>query len=356
MSQGWHFGGGPFTHGWDVTYTHQSGATAQFTYADGVCTAVGQNPAPDCATLCAQKRYGTEAGYLPLDCDFKDAGQYGELDVADPNDVNPYRAADQRTFALDFSTTIVTDEDMIWEFLPSASDDEVTLTIDGDVVYTASPATPSVCVDIYQQPADSDCNAGVTDVTGHLMAEHPEWYVVNGVTLTPAMGRETTHAHLHYRNVLGLDGGQACPLPPCAQGSTCAWDLDYHPQWDPALEGGCAPASVRVDLAAGSHTVAFHFADAGERAHLALAWRPYVEHTHVLPISSDQRVLLTGPTADSLARLVGGWSIHWQGATDDSEVGLTNEQATPSKPLCRELSLRQANLCTLLLCKPLGAQ
>ena len=31
-SEGWHFG----TGGWDVTYTHSSGATAEFTYTDGV--------------------------------------------------------------------------------------------------------------------------------------------------------------------------------------------------------------------------------------------------------------------------------------------------------------------------------
>ena len=92
-----------------------------------------------------------------------------------------------------------------------------------------------------------------------------------------------------------------------------------HPHWDPALEGGCAPASVKLDLPAGSHTIEYHFADAGERAHLALSWRPYVEHTKVLPIAAGKRVLVTGPSADSLAKLVGGWSIHWQGAADDSE-------------------------------------
>ena len=55
---------------------------------------------------------------------------------------------------------LFTDEAMTWEFLPAASDDEVTLTIDGEVVYTATPATPSACADIYQQAAGSDCNAG----------------------------------------------------------------------------------------------------------------------------------------------------------------------------------------------------
>eukprot|EP01052_Picozoa_sp_SAG31_P024260 SAG31_NODE_2052_length_6556_cov_2.005111_1_plen_1569_part_00 len=316
-SEGWHFASDTK---WDVVYTHHRGGTAEFTYNDGRCVATGHNPAPDCESMCSQKRYGTEAGYLPLDCDFQDAGPYGELTRADPNDANPYTAtAGTQTFSVDFTTTIVTDETMTWEFLASASDDEITLTVDGEVVYTATPKAPSNCVDIYQQPESDDCNLGVTDAIGHLMAEHPEWYVVNGVMLTPEMGRETTHAHLHYRNILQLDGGQACPLPPCAQDSTCAWDLDYHPSWDPALEGGCAPASVKLELEAGRHTIAYHFADAGERAHLALAWRPYVEHTKVLPILPGERVLVTGPSADSLARLVGGWSIHWQGATADSE-------------------------------------
>lgn len=42
----------------------------------------------------------------------------------------------------------------------------------------------------------------------------------------------------------------------------------------------------------------------------------------LLPLSdSDKslRVLLTGPTADSAASQTGGWSLHWQGAMDESE-------------------------------------
>ena len=115
---------------------------------------------------------------------------------------------------------------MAWEFLPSASDDEVTLTVDGQVVYTTAPSAVSGCIDLYRQPAGDPCNLGVSDAIGHLMEEHPEWYVMNNVMLTPEMGRETTHAHLHYRNILGMDGGQACPLAPCGQGSTCDWDLE----------------------------------------------------------------------------------------------------------------------------------
>jgi len=31
------------------------------------------------------------------------------------------------------------------------------------------------------------------------------------------------------------------------------------------------------------------------------------------------KILLCGPSAKSLSNMAGGWSIHWQGAHDDSE-------------------------------------
>eukprot|EP00736_Rhodelphis_marinus_P008728 Rmarinus@m.26209 len=39
----------------------------------------------------------------------------------------------------------------------------------------------------------------------------------------------------------------------------------------------------------------------------------------VLPLTHASNVLVTGPAADSLRVLTGGWSIHWQGAHDDDE-------------------------------------
>lgn len=41
----------------------------------------------------------------------------------------------------------------------------------------------------------------------------------------------------------------------------------------------------------------------------------------VLPLpASIQRILVTGPTANSLRMQTGGWSVHWQGALDDAEL------------------------------------
>jgi hypothetical protein len=41
----------------------------------------------------------------------------------------------------------------------------------------------------------------------------------------------------------------------------------------------------------------------------------------VLPILNPAaNVFVTGPTADSLASITGGWSVHWQGPQQDSEV------------------------------------
>jgi len=39
----------------------------------------------------------------------------------------------------------------------------------------------------------------------------------------------------------------------------------------------------------------------------------------VLPLSTDKKVLLVGPSANSTKYLCGGWTIHWQGAVSDDE-------------------------------------
>lgn len=41
----------------------------------------------------------------------------------------------------------------------------------------------------------------------------------------------------------------------------------------------------------------------------------------VLPITQPgARIFVTGPTADSLPSLTGGWSVHWQGPLSNEEV------------------------------------
>lgn len=40
----------------------------------------------------------------------------------------------------------------------------------------------------------------------------------------------------------------------------------------------------------------------------------------VLPIQPEARIFVTGPTADSVPSLTGGWSIHWQGPQSNGEV------------------------------------
>ncbi|KAG1051727.1 hypothetical protein G6F42_028970 [Rhizopus arrhizus] len=39
-----------------------------------------------------------------------------------------------------------------------------------------------------------------------------------------------------------------------------------------------------------------------------------------LPLTKDKvkRVLVVGPTGDNLGHLAGGWTIQWQGATEDA--------------------------------------
>lgn len=39
-------------------------------------------------------------------------------------------------------------------------------------------------------------------------------------------------------------------------------------------------------------------------------------------VSVDKKILVTGPNCNSLVRQTGGWSIHWQGAYDDSEFSM----------------------------------
>lgn len=39
-----------------------------------------------------------------------------------------------------------------------------------------------------------------------------------------------------------------------------------------------------------------------------------------LDASQPKKVLITGPAANSLKVLAGAWAVHWQGATDDSEL------------------------------------
>jgi hypothetical protein len=169
---------------------------------------------------------------------------------------------------------------------------------------------------------------GVSDAVNHLMEEHPDWYVVNGVALTPEMGREMAHRHLHWRFETDQDGGQACPLGPCDAGSQCTWDLDYHPHADPVLEGACAPESILRTLSPGPHTIAYTLSQHAHRTHISLSWRPYVVHRPVLPLDAGLNVLLLGPSMDSLARLAGGWTLHWQGAVDDSEFPVEYGQKT----------------------------
>ncbi|KAI9488005.1 glycoside hydrolase superfamily [Zychaea mexicana] len=47
----------------------------------------------------------------------------------------------------------------------------------------------------------------------------------------------------------------------------------------------------------------------------------------VLPFKEDtKRVLIVGPTGDTLSHLAGGWTIYWQGATDDGWQGNTSDE------------------------------
>ncbi|KAI7879929.1 glycoside hydrolase [Lichtheimia hyalospora FSU 10163] len=46
----------------------------------------------------------------------------------------------------------------------------------------------------------------------------------------------------------------------------------------------------------------------------------------VLPLKPDQRVLVVGPTGSDLSHLAGGWTIYWQGATDDGWQGNVNDE------------------------------
>ncbi|CAM9285896.1 unnamed protein product, partial [Ectocarpus fasciculatus] len=48
-----------------------------------------------------------------------------------------------------------------------------------------------------------------------------------------------------------------------------------------------------------------------------------LKNENLLPIQDtvNTKLFVTGPTCDSLVRQSGGWSVHWQGATDDSEFG-----------------------------------
>jgi hypothetical protein len=328
-SEGWRYAGG----GWTVKYDNSvMPLHTNFVLKDGVCSSAApppplfgvptvQGPAriPNCTAACSRKRYALDVGYKALDCDFTDVGVFRENTPADASVVQPYANVTSAKFSLVFETSIVTTQAQTWEFLVGASDDAVGLTVDGKVVWTAQPGPKHKCVNVYSLPASDPCNRGISDAVDNLMKAHPEWYNVNNVQLTREMGRETMHRHLHYRHQLGLDGGQACPLGPCSAGSQCTWDLKYHTQADPASEGSCAPHEITMPLSAGKHTVKLEVGAFAPRNHLSLSWRPQVVHTPILPIAPHKKVLLLGPSMDSLARLAGGWTIHWQGAADDSE-------------------------------------
>ena len=45
-----------------------------------------------------------------------------------------------------------------------------------------------------------------------------------------------------------------------------------------------------------------------------------LRNSGVLPLAAGQRVLVTGPSADSMPRQLGGWSIGWQGVPDGVDV------------------------------------
>ncbi|KAI9270550.1 glycoside hydrolase superfamily [Phascolomyces articulosus] len=49
---------------------------------------------------------------------------------------------------------------------------------------------------------------------------------------------------------------------------------------------------------------------------------------NVLPLTEEtiKRVLVVGPTANTLAHMAGGWTIYWQGATDDGWKGVSNDE------------------------------
>ena len=325
-SEGWNFVN---EDGWQVSYRNfgDPALDASFQYKDGVCS--GTN-APNCSNVCSQKQYGQQEGYLPLNCDFRDTGVFSERTAADASDVNPYPSSPPNQWTIDYTTTIVTAEEQSWQFLASASDDVVSLTIDGEQVWAVEPGNRHECVDIYDLPVDDPCNLGVTDAVDNLLLNHEEWYVVNNVQYTREMGREVMHRHLHYRNVLGLDGGQACPQGPCAAGSQCSsWDLHYTDAMDdPLHEGSCSPESIVRLLQAGQHTIVFSLTASAHRNHLSLSWRPNVVHKPILPLDPGKKVLLVGPSMDSLARLAGGWTLHWQGASDDSEFPAEYHQQT----------------------------
>ncbi|KAJ8663614.1 hypothetical protein O0I10_000860 [Lichtheimia ornata] len=46
----------------------------------------------------------------------------------------------------------------------------------------------------------------------------------------------------------------------------------------------------------------------------------------LLPLKPDQRVLVVGPTGSDLSHLAGGWTIYWQGATDDGWQGKVDDE------------------------------
>ncbi|KAI9323595.1 glycoside hydrolase superfamily [Dichotomocladium elegans] len=46
----------------------------------------------------------------------------------------------------------------------------------------------------------------------------------------------------------------------------------------------------------------------------------------VLPLQAGQRVLVVGPTSNDLSHLAGGWTIFWQGATEDAWHGPSSDE------------------------------
>jgi hypothetical protein len=160
-SEGWSFAD---ANGWAVSYSDELGPKT-FYYLDGACSVPFGQVAPDCSHVCSQKRYGQVQGYLPIDCDFGDTGVFSDQDPADPADANPYppiSSTQGPAFTIGFETTIVTTEEQTWEFRAAASDDMVSLTIDGEVVWSATPGPKTECTDIYELQPDAPCNLVAT--------------------------------------------------------------------------------------------------------------------------------------------------------------------------------------------------
>ena len=68
----------------------------------------------------------------------------------------------------------------------------------------------------------------------------------------------------------------------------------------------------------------------------------------VLPLARGTNILLVGPSADSVAYQTGGWSIHWQGATDaEFPYGTTTLDALTSLATAYGLGLAYEPVCDI---------